>query len=79
MRGGRQKLIAKNFPQKCTIRLFKFIANYKEESKWQILRQLCNNKVVDIIEGHLMPDYIHILVSIPPKYSVSQIMEVHKR
>ena len=31
-------------------------------------------KCVEIIEGHLMPDHIHMLVSIPPKYSISQFM-----
>lgn len=40
----------------------------------EILRQLCNYKGVTIEEGHLMPDHVHMLVSIPPKYSVSQIM-----
>ena len=45
-----------------------------KESIGQILRQLCNYKGVEIIEGHLMPDHIHMLVSIPPKYSVSQFM-----
>ena len=40
----------------------------------EILRQLCNYKGVEIIEGHLMPDHVHILVSIPPKYSVSSFM-----
>ena len=38
------------------------------------MRQLCNYKGVEIIEGHLMPDHVHLLVSIPPKYSVSQFM-----
>ena len=27
-----------------------------------------------ILEGHLMPDHVHILISIPPKYSVSQVV-----
>ncbi len=27
-----------------------------------------------IVEGHLMPDHVHILISIPPKYSVSQVV-----
>ena len=39
-----------------------------------ILRKLCEYKGVEIIEGHMMPDHVHILVSIPPKYSVSQFM-----
>ena len=40
----------------------------------EILRQLCKYKGVEIIEGHLMPDHVHILVSIPPKLSVSGFM-----
>ena len=39
-----------------------------------ILRDLCKWKGVEIIEGHLMPDHIHMLVSIPPKMSVSSFM-----
>ena len=40
----------------------------------QILRQLCRWKGVEIIEGHLMPDHVHMLVSIPPKTGVSSFM-----
>ena len=40
----------------------------------KILRKLCNQKGVEIIEAELCPDHVHILISIPPKYSVSQIM-----
>jgi len=40
----------------------------------QIIKDLCKWKGVEILEGHMMPDHIHILVSIPPKYSVSQFM-----
>ena len=49
---------------------------YKELRKdiQQIIKDLCKWKGVEIIEGHMMPDHVHILVSIPPKYSVSQIM-----
>ena len=39
-----------------------------------IIRVLCKYKGVEIIEGHLMPDYVHLLVSIPPKLSVAQFM-----
>ena len=39
-----------------------------------ILRQLCNHKGVEILEAHACVDHIHMLVSIPPKYSVSSIM-----
>ena len=40
----------------------------------KILRQLCQQKSVEIIEAEACPDHIHMLLSIPPKYSVSQIM-----
>lgn len=40
----------------------------------QILRKLCEQKGVEIIEAQAWPDHIHMLLSIPPKYSVSQIM-----
>ena len=39
-----------------------------------ILRKLCQQKGVEIIEARVCPDHIHMLISIPPKYSVSQIM-----
>ena len=39
-----------------------------------ILRRLCEQKGIEIIEANACPDHIHMLVSIPPKYSVSQIM-----
>jgi len=40
----------------------------------QILRKLCEMKGVEIIEASLCPDHIHMLVSIPPKISVSSFM-----
>ena len=40
----------------------------------KILRQLCQQKGVEIIEAYMCPDHVHMLLSIPPKYSVSQIM-----
>ncbi len=40
----------------------------------QMLRKLCEYKGVEIIEAEACKDRIHMLVSIPPKYSVSQIM-----
>ena len=40
----------------------------------QILRKLCEQKGVEIIEANACPDHIHMRISIPPKYSVSQIM-----
>ena len=39
-----------------------------------ILRKLCEHKGVEIIEANACKDHIHMLVSIPPKLSVSQFM-----
>ena len=40
----------------------------------QMLRKLCEYKGIEIIEAEACRDHIHMLVSIPPKYSVAQIM-----
>ena len=40
----------------------------------KILRELCERKGVEIIEAECCPDHIHMLVRIPPKYSVSEVM-----
>lgn len=40
----------------------------------EIIGKLCQYKGVKIIEGHLMPDHVHLLLSIPPKMSVSSFM-----
>ena len=45
-----------------------------KEDIGKILRQLCEQKGIEIIEAELCPDHIHMLVSIPPKYSVAQLM-----
>jgi putative transposase len=39
-----------------------------------ILTKLCEYKGIEIIEAQLMPDHVHMLVKIPPKWSVSTIM-----
>ena len=40
----------------------------------EILRRLCQQKGIEIIEANACPDHIHMLISIPPKYRVAQIM-----
>jgi putative transposase len=40
----------------------------------KMLRKLCEYKGVEIIEAEACPDHIHMLISIPPKYSIAQIM-----
>ena len=36
-----------------------------------IFRELCRQKGIELLEGHLMPDHVHMVLSIPPKYSVA--------
>ena len=40
----------------------------------EVLRKLAQQKESEILEGHLMPDHVHMLISIPPKYAVSQVV-----
>ena len=37
----------------------------------QILRDLCRQKGVELLEGHAMPDHMHMLLSVPPKFSIA--------
>ena len=55
---------------------FRRMAIYKEIKVdiGKILRQLCQQKGIEILEAELCPDHIHMLVSVPPKYSISSIM-----
>lgn len=52
----------------------KIIYNQLKVDIRDILRALCKYKGVEILEGHLMPDHIHMLVTIPPKYAVADFM-----
>lgn len=49
---------------------------YKEYRKdlQEIIKTLFKYKGVEILEGHMMPDHVHLLVSTPPKTSVSSFM-----
>ena len=40
----------------------------------EVFRRLAEQKESRIEEGHLMPDHVHMMISIPPKYSVSQVV-----
>ncbi len=40
----------------------------------EIFRKLASQKESRIEEGHLLPDHVHMMISIPPKYSVSQVV-----
>ncbi len=49
---------------------------YGELKKYlgNVFRDLTRQKEYEILEGHLMPDHVHMLVLIPPKYAVSQVI-----
>ncbi len=59
-----------------------FIPKYRRKALYyelrqhlgKIFRELAEQKGCRIEEGHLMADHVHMLISIPPKYSVSQVV-----
>ena len=63
-----------------------WIPKYRKKSLYKDLRQymgemlkdLASQKECKILEGHLMPDHVHILISIPPQYSVSRLLALLK-
>ena len=40
----------------------------------EVLRRLAQQKESQIEEGHLLPDHVHMLIAIPPKFAVSQVV-----
>ena len=40
----------------------------------EVFRELARQKECKVMEGHLMPDHVHVMMSIPPKYAVAQII-----
>ncbi len=63
-----------------------FIPKYRKKSIYgwvrkelgPIMRGLAQQKEVVVEEGHLMPDHVPMLLSIPPKYSVSGVVGVYQ-
>ena len=37
----------------------------------KILRDLCRQKEIELLEGKAMPDHVHMLLSVPPRYSIA--------
>jgi putative transposase len=40
----------------------------------EILRELCRQKGVELVEGKAMPDHVHMLLSVPPKFSIAMVV-----
>jgi len=51
---------------------FRILKGEVEKSVRDIIKQLCEWKNVEILEGNVQIDHIHLILSIPPKYSVSE-------
>ena len=59
-----------------------FIPKYRRKTLYfelrrhlgEVFRKLAERKESEIEEGHLLPDHVHMLIAIPPKYSVSQVI-----
>ena len=43
----------------------------RREKVGEILRQLCRQKEIELLEGHALPDHVHMLLSVPPKYRIA--------
>ena len=71
---GKQKLALQSIFSIARLQDFSLVDAFLLKHSLQIPRQLCSYKGVEILEGHLMPDHVNMLVSIPPKISVSQFM-----
>ena len=52
----------------------KIIYNQIRKDISEYIKTLCKYKGVQIIEGHMMPDHVHLVLSIPPKMAVSNFM-----
>ena len=59
-----------------------FIPKYRRKTLYgelrqhlgEVFRNLAKQKECTIVEGHIMPDHVHMLISIPPKHAVSQVV-----
>jgi len=43
-----------------------------------LIREICRSKDVEIIKGHVRPDHVHLLLSVPPTMAPSQLMQAIK-
>lgn len=70
----KQKGRQKKSPPFCGICSVLLFYGEKRAEIGKILRELCNWKKVNIINAEVCPDHVHMLIEIPPKYSVSSFM-----
>jgi putative transposase len=58
----------------CPKHRFQILRGDIGQSMREIIRELCRQKDIEILEGNVQVDHIHLVVSIPPKYSVSYVV-----
>jgi len=59
-----------------------FIPKYRKKTLYlelrkhlgEVFKELARHRESEVLEGHLMPDHVHMMISIPPKYAVSQVV-----
>ena len=64
-----------------------FIPKYRKKAIFGVIKkrlgdvfhELAQRRESKIEEGHLMPDHVHMLISIPPKYSVAEVIGLINR
>ncbi|MBW1989999.1 MAG: IS200/IS605 family transposase [Deltaproteobacteria bacterium] len=52
----------------------KALYGHLREYLGEVFRELARQKECKVLEGHLCPDHVHMLIAIPPKYAVSQVI-----
>jgi putative transposase len=57
-------------PKRCKKRIFGQLRGHLGE----VFHELAEQRGCSIVEGHLMPDHVHMCISIPPKYSVASVV-----
>ena len=59
-----------------------FIPKYRKKALYgkrrrkigEILRDLCRQRGIELVEGKALPDHIHMLLSVPPRYSIAMVI-----
>ena len=59
-----------------------FVPKYRKKALYgkvrkrvgEIVQDLCRQRGVELLEGHLMPDHVHMCLSVPPKYSIAFVI-----
>ena len=65
---------------------FVFVTKYRKpvlrgemaEEVQRIVREVCKANAIEIVKGHIAPDHVHLLLSVPPKLSPSRVMQAVK-